>query len=244
MRPDYEIRQYRVLQPSVPTAAGKQHALAYRGWVRTTRQSAPCPFHRHRIGAGGLPGQPRPKGVSRSLRFAGLTLGVTGRRVAVAYPAQARCRPRRLSRVGTDTASLFDLSSQTGQRRPRLRDMWPGRHGRHGNADLHVPVAASRLWPPAQDACKHHPTAKETRTVAQQVFAPCPWCCGAFIPNAPLGLLNFARARRRCRTSPSDRAPAMAGTPPPSPPRRNRGAQAIKADCFSGQGVASVSILG
>ena len=120
LRTDDEIHDNIVAfwQPSGPTAAGQSHDFAYRlEWVRDNPAVSPIAhFTATRIGAGGVPGQPRPKGVVKIVcDFAGPNLqGLTrqdGLSIAVST-AQARVSNTAVYPVvGADYwRALFDLS--------------------------------------------------------------------------------------------------------------------------------------
>ncbi|MFC3168182.1 glucan biosynthesis protein [Paracoccus fontiphilus] len=120
LRTDDEIHDNIVAfwQPAGATAKGQSHDVSYRlHWVRDNPAVSPIAhFTATRIGAGGVPGQPRPKGVVKIVcdfagpnlkglgRDDGLTLSVSTTQAQVSntavYPV-----------VGTDGwRALFDLS--------------------------------------------------------------------------------------------------------------------------------------
>ena len=120
LRTDDEIHDNIVAfwQPAGPATKGQQHDFAYRlDWVRDNPAVSPMAhFTAIRMGAGGVPGQPRPKGVVKIVcdfagpnlkgldRDDGLTLSVSATQAQVSnaavYPV-----------VGTEGwRALFDLS--------------------------------------------------------------------------------------------------------------------------------------
>ena len=128
LRTDDEIHDNIVAfwQPAEPTAKGQSHDFAYRlDWVRDNPAASPIGhFTATRLGAGGVPGQPRPKGVVKVVcdfagpnlaglsREDGLTTKVTTGQAQVSntavYPV-----------VGTDYwRTLFDLSFAENDQAP------------------------------------------------------------------------------------------------------------------------------
>lgn len=128
LRTDDEIHDNIVAfwQPAEPTAKGQSHDFAYRlDWVRDNPAASPIGhFTATRLGAGGVPGQPRPKGVVKVVcdfagpnlaglsREDGLTIKVTTGQAQVSntavYPV-----------VGTDYwRTLFDLSFAENDQAP------------------------------------------------------------------------------------------------------------------------------
>ena len=128
LRTDDEIHDNIVAfwQPAEPTAKGQSHDFAYRlDWVRDNPAASPIAhFTATRLGAGGVPGQPRPKGVVKVVcdfagpnlaglsREDGLTIKVTTGQAQVSntavYPV-----------VGTNYwRTLFDLSFAENDQAP------------------------------------------------------------------------------------------------------------------------------
>lgn len=120
LRTDDEIHDNVVAfwQPAGPTAAGQQYDFAYRlDWVRDNpAASGMAHFIATRLGAGGVPGQPRPKGVVKIVcDFAGPNLaGLTrqdGLTVTVSTDQAQVSNTAVYPVVGTDYwRALFDLT--------------------------------------------------------------------------------------------------------------------------------------
>ncbi|WEF24211.1 glucan biosynthesis protein D [Paracoccus sp. S3-43] len=124
LRTDDEIHDNIVAfwQPAGPTAKGQSHDFAYRlDWVRDNPAISEIGhFTAVRLGAGGVPGQPRPKDVVKVVcDFAGPNLAGLGREdglTIAATTAQARVSNTAVYPVvGTDDwRALFDLSFGPG----------------------------------------------------------------------------------------------------------------------------------
>lgn len=120
LRTDDEIHDNIVAfwQPAGPTAAGGRYDFAYRlDWVRDNpTASEVARFTAIRLGAGGVPGQPRPKGVIKVVcDFAGPNLsGLTredGLSVVVSTSGPQASNTAAYPVVGTDYwRALFDLT--------------------------------------------------------------------------------------------------------------------------------------
>ncbi|GGF53214.1 glucan biosynthesis protein D [Paracoccus acridae] len=120
LRTDDEIHDNIVAfwQPAAPTARGQSHDFAYRlDWVRDNpATSAIAHFTASRLGAGGVPGQPRPKGVVKVVcdfkgpNLAGLSRD-DGLSIAVSTAQAQVSNTAVYPVVGTDHwRALFDLS--------------------------------------------------------------------------------------------------------------------------------------
>lgn len=124
LRTDDEIHDNIVAfwQPAGPTAPGQEHDFAYRlDWVRDNPAASDIGhFTAIRLGAGGVPGQPRPKGVVKVVcDFAGPNLAgldrADGLDVRVSTGQAQVSNTAVYPVVGTDGwRALFDLSFGTG----------------------------------------------------------------------------------------------------------------------------------
>lgn len=128
LRTDDEIHDNIVAfwQPALPATAGQRHDIAYRlDWVRgTPSPGTGARFIATRLGAGGVPGQPRPRDVVKIVcDFAGPNLAGLDREDGLSLSVAAG--PAQVSNsavypvVGTDYwRALFDIALPPGHDAP------------------------------------------------------------------------------------------------------------------------------